>query len=129
MKKLVAATALIGVLTLSACDAETDPAQVYMPNTVILAATLTCDDGESGYWWFEWVSSGGQWSNGENTPAQSFSCTEDYTGQHHYFISPPSYPGTYKFRVCGFLTGADHYVCADRDGFNGTNYDTFYIPN
>lgn len=136
MKKLLAVLAASGVFLFVGCSGDTDGADVQInPSTgkanVLLYATLSCDKGQVGKWWFETISDlgfGSSWDAAFTGPIHSFNCTAAArTQQVQEFLTGYALGHEFHFRVCALLTSQNlgQYYCADRNQFHGTNWDTF----
>lgn len=134
MKKLLAVFAATGVFVFTGCSADTDGADVQINTStgkanVVLYATLSCDKGQVGSWWFETIADigfGSSWSSAFTGPIHSFNCTAAaQTKQVQEFIGGYPLGHDFHFRVCAVRTGQTVYTCADRDKFGGTNWETF----
>ena len=96
--------ALLVVLALSACDADTEPATQVTSSSATLRASVDWEDGEDVVYWFEYRRVGASaWTRDDVRDPGRFG------GTGRSFVLEESVSGlapgeTYEYRLCGYVT-------------------------
>lgn len=120
------ALALLAVITLAGCNAETDPASHVSETTAQANVTMTWEQGEKVTYWIETRPLGGSWTQGKHWTFGPMPIA--YSGAVGAFPLSDLQPATtYEYRLCGQRLEPDPTatVCFDSEGANGTAYDRF----
>jgi hypothetical protein len=131
MRKIASALIGLSLLVLPGCLGNTEPATNVGQNQATLQGKGQCTAHETGDWWYEYRKVGDPgWTQGplhdfdgcaENGP------TEELPLPYGDTITGLDPETTYEYRLCADMeTPSDQPVaCADKNGPNGTDYETF----
>jgi Carboxypeptidase regulatory-like domain len=129
MRRVLAFVAAAAALAFAGCSGETNPATNVTNTTATLHGTVSCNNGDSGTWWWEYRRAGASWTQ---TAHQAFNCTSSSgnvpVSKAISGLTPNSH---YTFQLASSLNGGAT-IYADSNGYATTTetdpaatYDAF----